>query len=139
MSKTTRFGISIDSELLKKFDKRNKLKGYLNRSEAIRDLIRDCLVTEQWEKNEGEMVGVVSLVFDHHRLDLPNKLTEEQHKYHSIIISSLHIHLDKHNCLEVLLLRGEGEKIRKLAENLISHKGVKHGRLSLTTTGEDIS
>jgi CopG family nickel-responsive transcriptional regulator len=136
MSDLTRFGISIDSGLLDKFDSRNEEKGYQNRSEAIRDLIRDCLVEEAWREHDGEMVGVVTLVYDHHKLELPKRLTDEQHKQHSIILSTLHIHLDPHNCLEVLLLRGEAKQIKTIADNLISLKGIKHGKLTMTTTGE---
>ncbi len=138
MGKVTRFGVSIEDELLEKFDRRNQEKKYQNRSEAIRDLIRDCLVEEAWSNEEGEVVGVVSLVYDHHKLELPKRLTDEQHKHHSVILSSLHIHLDHDNCLEVLLLKGESAEIRELADSLISLKGIKHGKLSVSTTGEGL-
>ncbi|MBN2135334.1 MAG: nickel-responsive transcriptional regulator NikR, partial [Acidobacteria bacterium] len=105
---------------------------------AIRDLIRDCLVEEDIEANKDTIVGVVSLVYNHHKLDLPKKLTDEQHKNHSMFLSTLHIHLDSHNCLEVLLLKGPGDEVKNMADALISTKGIKHGKLTITTTGSEL-
>lgn len=138
MGKTIRFGVSLDSDLLKRFDDLCEQKSYQTRSEAIRDLIRSALVQREWEDPEREIIGVLSLVYDHHQSDLSQKLTEIQHDALDVIITSLHIHLDHDNCLEVLILRGNGAKIKETAERLISTKGVKHGNLSMTTTGEEI-
>ncbi len=139
MSELVRFGVAVDHDLLKKFDARNKRKGYVNRSEAIRDLIRECLVEEEWGKTTGETVGVVSLVFDHDRMELSKTLTHAQHRRHGLIVATTHVHLDEHNCLEVLILRGKARQVRTFAEHLISRRGVKHGKLFTTTTGKKLS
>ena len=138
MANIVRFGISIDERLLGKFDSLIDEKGYSNRSEAIRDLIRNALVEEEWAQENQETVGTVSLVYDHQTRDLADKLTEHQHFHHKEIISALHVHLDAHHCLEVVVLKGKAKKIKKLAEELIGTKGVKHGKLMTTTTGEGI-
>lgn len=138
MGETVRFGISIDDKLLKSFDLLIEEKGYLNRSEAIRDLIRASLVELKWEKGEEETVGTVTLVYNHHVRDLSDKLTEQQHGHHDQIVSSLHVHLDAHNCLEVLVVRGKAREVKKIADELIGVKGVKHGKLVMTTTGEEL-
>ncbi|MDD2319551.1 MAG: nickel-responsive transcriptional regulator NikR [Geobacteraceae bacterium] len=138
MGDTIRFGISIDDKLLKSFDHLIEEKGYLNRSEAIRDLIRASLVELKWEKGDEETVGTVTLVYNHHVRDLADKLTEQQHAYHDQIVSSLHVHLDAHNCLEVLVVRGRASEVKKIADELIGVKGVKHGKLVMTTTGEEL-
>lgn len=139
MGKTIRFGVSLDSDLLDQFDALIAEHKYENRSEAIRDLIRNKLVEKEWEDTDSPLAGTLSLVFDHHQSDLAQKLTEIQHDYHDLILSTLHVHLDHHNCLEVLVLRGPGSKIRDLSLRLISTKGVKHGKLGLTTTGQGLS
>lgn len=138
MSKVTRFGISMDSALLERFDRLIARKGYTNRSEAIRDLVRDSLVVEEWESGDSETVGAVSIVYDHDRRDLQELLTRLQHRFHKTILSTLHIHLDEHNCLEIVAARGRAADIRSIADQLISAKGVKHGKLSLTTTGRHL-
>jgi CopG family nickel-responsive transcriptional regulator len=139
MSEVVRFGISIDERLLGKFDHLIDDKGYSNRSEAVRDLIRNALVDEQWSRDDQqEMVGTVSLVYDHHTRELSDKLTEHQHSHHRNIVSALHVHLDAHNCLEVVVIKGKAKEIRRLADGLIGTKGVKHGRLMTTTTGEGL-
>ncbi|MBM4331997.1 MAG: nickel-responsive transcriptional regulator NikR [Deltaproteobacteria bacterium] len=138
MGSITRFGVSIDESLLKNFDSLIAQKGYNNRSEAIRDLIRDSLVTEEWREGKKEMVGTIALVYSHHTRELSSILTEMQHDHYQTIISTLHIHLDEHNCLEVLAVKGKGEEIKKISDRLIGTKGVKHGKLSLTTTGRDL-
>jgi CopG family nickel-responsive transcriptional regulator len=138
MGETIRFGISIDDKLLESFDRLIELKGYMNRSEAIRDLIRATLVELRWEGGEEETVGTVTLVYNHHVRDLSDKLTEHQHTHHNQIISTLHIHLDAHNCLEVLVVRGKARDVKKIADELIGVKGVKHGKLVMTTTGEEL-
>ena len=138
MSETIRFGISINDRLLERFDRLIEEKGYVNRSEAIRDLIRNALVEEAWSKEDEEAVGTVSLVYDHHTRDLADKLTDHQHSHHKEIVSSLHVHLDAHHCLEVVVLKGKAKDIKRLAEELIGTKGVKHGKLMTTTTGENL-
>jgi CopG family nickel-responsive transcriptional regulator len=135
---TTRFGISLDGDLLGKFDGLIRKKGYVSRSEAIRDLIRDVLVKRQWEAGRAEAVGTITLVYSHETRELTETLTELQHQYHDQIVSSMHVHLDGHNCLEVLVVRGRGHDIRKIADRLIGTRGVKHGKLTATTTGKDI-
>ena len=138
MAETVRFGISIDERLLNRFDELIDEKGYSNRSEAIRDLIRNALVEEEWAKENQDIVGTVSLVYDHHTRDLSDKLTEHQHSHHKEIISALHVHLDAHHCLEVVVMKGKARKIKKLAEELIGTKGVKHGKLMTSTTGKGL-
>jgi len=138
MGTTVRFGISLDEKLLTSFDQLIEEKSYMNRSEAIRDLIRAALVEERSTSDEAESVGTVTLVYNHHVRDLSDKLTEHQHSHHDQIISALHVHLDAHNCLEVLVVRGKVKDIKKIADELIGVKGVKHGKLVMTTTGEDL-
>ena len=139
MGKLTRFGVSLDEELLEPFDALCAVKGYSNRSEAIRDLIRKALVAEEWQQADGQGAGTLTLVYDHHKNDLARRLTQMQHDEHDIIIATLHVHLDHHNCLEVLILKGEAARVRALADKLISCKGVKHGTFSCTTTGQDLA
>jgi len=138
MGNTVRFGISLDEKLLDSFDQLIEQKSYMNRSEAIRDLIRASLVEERLGSEAQEAVGTVTLVYNHHVRDLSDKLTEHQHSHHDQIISSLHVHLDAHNCLEVLIIRGAVRDIKQIANELIGVKGVKHGKLVLTTTAEDL-
>ena len=138
MADLTRFGISIDEKLLQDFDVLISEKGYKNRSEAIRDLIRDTLVQRQWEHSEQQTVGTITLVYDHHQRDLSDKLMESQHHHHEAILSTLHIHLDQHHCLEVVVVKGKPAEITRLAHELIGAKGVKHGKLVTTTTGENL-
>jgi CopG family nickel-responsive transcriptional regulator len=131
----TRFGVSLDESLLKRFDRLITEKAYANRSEAIRDLIRDSLVSEQWEAGTEETAGTITLVYSHDTRELTDTLNEIQHHHHAAVISTMHIHLDGHNCLEVLVVRGLGREIKKIADRLIGTKGVIHGKLTLTTTG----
>ncbi len=138
MRNTVRFGISIEEKLLTSYDRLIENKGYMNRSEAIRDLIRAALVESKWEAGDEETVGTVTLVYNHHVRDLSDKLTEQQHSHHDQIISALHVHLDAHNCLEVLVVRGKARDVKKIADELIRVKGVKHGKLVMTTTGEEL-
>lgn len=135
MGQLSRIGVAIDSDLLQKFDDLIAGKGYTNRSEAFRDLIRDELVAKQSEKPDAMVVGTVTLVYDHHVRMLEEKLTEIQHEAFHNVLSTLHVHLDHDHCLEVLILKGKSVAVRKLAEVLISTKGVKHGRLTITTSG----
>ena len=136
--KTIRFGVSADSRLLEKFDEMIIEKSYTNRSEAIRDIIRDQLVEYKWAKNNGDVVGTITLVYNHESRELTEKLTEFQHQNYVNIISSLHIHLDDHNCLEVLVIKGKGQQIKTISDRLIGIKGVKHGKLAMSTTGREI-
>jgi CopG family nickel-responsive transcriptional regulator len=138
MSDLSRIGVAIDTELLEKFDALISQRGYTNRSEAFRDLIRDDLVEQMWESPESSVVGTVTLVYDHHVRMLNEKLTDMQHDHHRLILSSLHVHLDHDNCLEVLVVKGKARQVRKIAEALISTKGVKHGRLTITTSGAEL-
>ena len=138
MSKLVRFGVSIEEELLKRFDEEIDKKGYSNRSEAIRDLIRDQIVEEEWSSGE-ETVGTITIVYDHHTRDLSANLTHIQHSFEGEIKSVLHIHLDHHNCLEVLVVAGKGRLLQQFADQLVSIKGVKHGKLTMTTTGQSLS
>jgi CopG family nickel-responsive transcriptional regulator len=138
MSELIRFGVSMDGRLLARFDQMIDEKGYSNRSEAIRDLIRDELVEQSWQEEDEETVGTITLVYDHEMRDLTGKLIDYQHQVHGSVISSLHVHLDEHNCLEVLVVRGKGREIKKVADRLIGTKGVKHGKLVTTTTGREI-
>ena len=138
MSGLSRIGVAIDSDLLDKFDKLIGQRGYTNRSEAFRDLIRGDLVEQAWEAPNADVVGTVTLVYDHHVRLLSEKLTGIQHDYHHNILSTLHVHLDHDNCLEVLVVRGKSAAVRKVADALISTKGVKHGRLTITTTGRGL-
>jgi CopG family nickel-responsive transcriptional regulator len=133
MAELARIGVAIDDELLTRFDQLIAKRGYTNRSEAFRDLIRHELVQEVWESSDVEMFGTVTLVYDHHVRMLTDRLTELQHNYHSSIISSMHVHLDHDNCLEVILVRGKAPMVQKLANALIAVKGVKHGRFTATT------
>ncbi|MGB3341021.1 MAG: nickel-responsive transcriptional regulator NikR [bacterium] len=138
MADAVRFGVSMDKVLLMDFDELIAKMGYTNRSEAIRDLIRERLVQQEWQATEKETVGTITLVYDHEVHELTETLTALQHKYHKQIISTMHIHLDKHNCLEVLIVRGKGRVIKKIADKLQSTKGVKHGKLMTTTTGRKV-
>jgi CopG family nickel-responsive transcriptional regulator len=138
MAGVTRFGVSIDGTLLKSFDQLITRKGYRNRSEALRDLVRDNLVQEEWEAGHQETVGTIALVYNHHTRELTRVLTDLQHRFYKTILSTTHVHLDEHNCLEVLILKGKGKDIKNISDRLISTRGVKHGKLSLTTTGKNL-
>lgn len=139
MSGLTRFGVSIDSRLIKKFDALVGRKGYATRSEAIRDMIRDSLVEQEWEAEDRETVGTITIVYNHHTRELEHALTDMQHKSFHQIVSTLHVHLDAHNCLEVLVVKGKSQEIRKIADRLIGTRGVKHGKLTTTTTGKELA
>jgi len=138
MSELSRIGVAIDSSLLKKFDTLIASRGYTNRSEAFRDLIRDELVQKAWEKPDSTVVGTVTLVYNHHVRLLNEKLTGMQHTHFHHVLSTLHVHLDHDNCLEVLVVRGKAGVVRKLADALIGTKGVKHGQLTITATGAEL-
>lgn len=136
MSHVVRFGVSIEERLLDRFDELIAEQAYVNRSEAIRDLIRAALVNQQWEAGSENAVGTVTLVYDHHASDLADKLTEQQHSHHEEIVSTLHVHLDPEHCLEVVVLRGVARELKRIADELIGTKGVQHGKFVATTTGD---
>ncbi len=138
MEDTVRFGVSIDSKLLKQFDKYITEQNYANRSEAIRDLIRNNLVEKEWKVGTGEAVGTITIVYNHHKRELTDTLTSIQHKYHAAMVSTLHVHLDSHNCLEVLVVKGKAREIKIIADRLIGTKGVKHGKLTTATLGKNL-
>ncbi|MBA4417666.1 MAG: nickel-responsive transcriptional regulator NikR [Syntrophus sp. (in: bacteria)] len=137
MSELVRFGVSISNELLEKFDKLIKERNYTNRSEAFRDLIRQELIKKEWQEGE-DIAGAITLIYDHHRKDLLNRITDIQHNFQKAIISTQHIHLDHNNCLEIVAVRGNPVEVKRLADMLTSIKGVKHGILSMSSTGESI-
>ena len=139
MPPITRFGISMDSKLLDRFDQLIAEQGYSNRSEAFRDLVRNRLVQEEWKEEGTETIGTITIIYDHHRRELQEHLTKHQHQHHDAVISMMHVHLDHHNCLEVLAVKGKTREIKKIANDLISTKGVKHGKLVMTTTGKNLS
>jgi CopG family nickel-responsive transcriptional regulator len=133
MPKVTRFGVSLEDDLLRSFDRSIGELGYANRSEAIRDLIRDHLVQKKVSRGNEEIIGVVSLVYDHRTHRLGDLLADMQHKAKVAINASLHIHLDENNCLEVIVIRGVAEKVHEVAGRLIATKGVENGKLVTTT------
>ena len=128
-----RFGISIPGDLIARFDRHITDTGYANRSEAIRDLIRNRLVDAAWQAGSGEMIGTFTMVYDHHVRELGDAVTEIQHQHHAAILSTLHIHLDAHLCLEVLVLRGTAEVVKLIADTLTGMRGVRHGKLTVTS------
>jgi len=138
MSKLIRFGISLEKDLSDKFDNRLKEKGYTNRSEAIRDLIRHDLIQQEWQKG-SRVAGAITLIYDHHKRELLNKITDIEHDFQDLIISAQHVHLDHNNCLEIVAVKGDAFKVQELADILKSVKGVKHATLSMSTTGRSLS
>ena len=135
MQNIIRFGVSIDEKLLDRFDSIISEKGYVNRSEAIRDLIRDMLVKEETSDPEAEVMGTLTLVYSHDVHEISDKLNDVQHEHFGNIISTVHVHMDEHNCLEVLLLRGSAAEVKRIADNLLAIKNVRHGKLTVTSTG----
>ncbi len=135
----TRFSISLPPSLLLQLDQMSTEKGYANRSLAVADMIRNQLVEHRQKTGTEDIAGTITLVYDHHKPHLQSTLTDIQHDHHNVILSTVHVHLDHHNCLEVLLVRGPGKVIRKIADALITAKGVKHGKLTVTTTGKEFA
>jgi len=133
-----RFSVSLPASLLRQLDQMTRQQGYTNRSLAIADMIRDRLVEHQQQQAEAEIAGTITLVYDHHKQHVQSALTDIQHEHHQVIISTVHVHLDHDNCLEVLLVRGRAGLIKKIADELIALKGVKHGKLTVTTTGKNL-
>ncbi|MFW6238159.1 MAG: nickel-responsive transcriptional regulator NikR [Bacillota bacterium] len=134
MSDLVRFGVSMDKSLLTEFDRLIEGK-YANRSEAVRDLVRDKLVKHEWDKGE-EVAGSLTLLYDHHHKGLTEKMLAIQHDNHDIFCSTLHQHLSHDTCLEVIIVRGRSDKVRDAADRLLGLKGVKHGKLSISSTGD---
>ncbi len=139
MAELVRFSISVEESLLERFENLLRKQGYTNRSEAIRDLVRQELVKHEWTEQENiSVVGAISIVYNHHKRDLLNKITNIQHQFHELIISSQHIHLDHDNCFEVILIRGNPPQAQLLANNLKATKGIKHVSINMSSTGRDI-
>ncbi len=139
MGSVVRFSVSMDEELLARFDDLVARRGSgMNRSETVRDLVRDALVDVEWEDPGEEIVGTITMVFNHGSSDLSDRLDALQHAYHDKIVSAMHVHLDAHNCLEVLVVRGASADVRTIANLLLGTKGVKHGKLVTTTTGRHL-
>ena len=136
--KTTRFGVSMNDELLGKLDSIVEQRGYPNRSEAIRDLVRAALVEDEWSASAGEVLGVLVIVFDHHQRELSSRLLEKEHGRAGDMLATLHLHLDHDNCLEAKVIRGKPEEVRSLADELMAMKGVKFGRLIPATAGREL-
>ncbi|MFZ5800607.1 MAG: nickel-responsive transcriptional regulator NikR [Candidatus Omnitrophota bacterium] len=134
----TRFGVAVPAPLLNKFDRIIEKKGYSNRSKAICDLIRKELVENDWAALDKETVGIITIIYNHGVREIDDNLTELQHHYYSRIVSNLHVHLDAHNCLEVLVIKGMVREVKKIADKITSAKGIKHGNLYLGTLGKDI-
>ncbi len=138
VSKLVRFGVSLEEELLLQFDRLIKQRKYTNRSEALRDMIREELVKKEWTENK-EVTGAITLVYDHHTRELVTKVLDVQHDYHTCILSSQHIHLDHHNCFEIIVTRGKSKEIEELYRKLKSIKSVKHAGFMMATKGNDLS
>lgn len=137
MGRVERFTISVEKEFLKKAENLLRSLGYTNRSEFIRDLIREKMVEDEWRKNK-EVIGAISIVYPHHQRELPEKLLDIQHRYQNVIISSQHIHMDQINCLEIIAVKGRADEVQGLFNTLKALKGVKHATISTTTTGKEI-
>ncbi|MCK9461731.1 MAG: nickel-responsive transcriptional regulator NikR [Proteobacteria bacterium] len=137
MGKLTRFSVSIESELLERFLRISDERGWENRSEAVRHLMREALVREEWSGSD-EIVGTITLVYDHHKRELTERLTSIQHDHHDAVLAATHIHLDHDNCLEMIAVKGTASVVQEIADALIGSRGVKHGTLTATTTGRDL-
>ena len=133
-----RFTVSVPPALAAQLDQMTREKGYDNRSLAVADLIRAGLVEHHQNLGNREIAGTITLLYDHHKQHVQAALTDIQHDHHHIIISTLHVHLDHHNCLEVLVVRGKAPLVKRIADELIAAKGVKHGKLTVTSTGKDL-
>lgn len=133
-----RFGVSMEEELLSRLDAMVEARGYSSRSEAIRDLVRREIVQEEWADPDAEVIGTITIVYEHQEHDLAHALTQMQHAHHDAVICCTHVHMDPHNCLEVIIVRGSARLARQVADTLISARGVKHGQLVCTTTGKQV-
>lgn len=137
MANLTRFSVSIEASLLGRFSRYARTRGLGNRSEALRALIRDALVQEEWESDE-EIVGTITIIYDHHKRELSERLTGIQHDHHGAVLAVTHLHLDHDNCLEMIAVRGRATQVRSIADALIGTRGVKHGKLAATTLGKHL-
>ena len=137
MTGLIRFGVSLENSLLERFNRLIKEKRYTNRSEALRDLIRQELIKREWQEGR-EIAGAIIIIYDHHKRELLNKITDIQHDFQKLIISTQHIHLDHHNCLEIIAIKGNPKEAQRLTDRLKSLKGIKHATLSMSSTGKDI-
>lgn len=138
METVERFGVSMSPRLLDQFDELITKRGYSNRSEALRDIIRNYIVESQWESSDTEVVGTLTLVYEHSAHDLSDTLTDLQHQHCKEIICTTHVHMDEHNCLEIIIMRGRSVIVRNISDRLISTKGVKHGKFVCSTTGKEL-
>jgi len=136
--RVVRFGVSVPEELLERFDRIIEEKGYVNRSEAIRDLMRDFIIRHEWETGDTEVAGTITMLYNHDEADVVKELLDLQHEYLDEIVSSIHVHMDEHNCLEVVIVKGKASRIKEIADRLLSLKGVKHGKLVMTGTGKEL-
>ena len=136
MAELVRFGVSMDAELLAAFDHLIEQKQYDNRSEAIRDLVREAIVQTRWERGHAVAVAALCIVYNHKAHDLARKLTRLQHEHVTQVISTMHVHLDKDNCFEVMVMKGKARKIQALADTVIATRGVRHGRLVMAADTE---
>jgi CopG family transcriptional regulator, nickel-responsive regulator len=134
----SRFTVSIPSQLMRQLERMRKEKGYASRSQEIADMIRDEWIAHSQKTGNEEIAGTITLVYDHHKQNVQATLTDIQHDHHEVILSTMHVHLDHHNCLEVLAVKGKASSIKSIADQLIAAKGVKHGKLTVTTTGKDM-
>ena len=141
MSNLIRFGISVEEELIESFDKLSEDRGYGNRSEALRDLMRDALVQSRVnaQPDKTEVIASLTLVYDHHARELSDRMASLQHEHYGLVISVLHIHVSHDDCMEVIAMRGKAGEVRRLADSLLSLKGVKNGRLFITLPGQHIA
>lgn len=137
MSRVVRFSVSLEPELLEKFNRMLREKGYASRSEAVRDLIREKIVEEKWKKG-GSVVGSLTLVYDHEVRGVADKLTDLQHLYSNNLVSSMHVHLSERSCMEILVIKGDASVVKKISEELLSSRGVKHGKLVVTSSAEEL-
>jgi len=126
-----RFGVSLEEGLLQELDAIVEMNGFANRSQALRHLVRNSLVTEKWDRNDI-VAGTLMLVYDHHKRDLLSKSTDLQHDYHNLVLSVQHVHLDHHHCVETIILKGEARKLEELGQQLIALKGIKYGKLVMS-------
>ncbi len=138
MEKVTRFSVSMEPGLLRAFDRGLRKAGYDSRSRAVTDIVRSYLVDEQWQDAGAQVVGTVTIVYDHHDHDVEQQLTALQHAHHEAIACTTHVHLDHHDCLEVVVVRGRAARVRALAEQIITSPGVKHGKLVCTAATEQL-
>lgn len=134
----TRFSVSVEKALMRQFDRLRRAQGYKNRSLAVADMMRDRLVEHRQAYADYDAAATVTVVYDHHKPQVQSALTDLQHDFTGMIVSTLHVHLDHHNCLEVIVFKGKASEIKRLADRIIGTRGVKHGKLSLTSTGKDL-